>query len=156
LAGALALPAAVAQAGEYDTVGADERCFEERDDFRDLDGNGCPEPIVEAGAVKLRFVASGSGRSLRIRVIALDLIADKRARVSASCKPACGGDVRRSSRSAAVDFSRTFGYGDLVGVRVWREGHVGRFFGYRIKKRKPRYVACLLRSAKGVPERCHT
>ena len=152
----LALPVAVARAGEYDTVGADDRCLEEGDDFRDLDGNGCPEPLVEAGEVRLRFTATGSGRSLRIKVASLGLVADRAARVSASCSPACGGRVARSGRRFEVGITRTFGYGELIGVRVWRSGHVGRFFGYRIKKRRPRYIACLLRSPRGSPERCHT
>jgi hypothetical protein len=152
----VALPVAVAPAGEYDTVGADERCFEERDDFRDLDGNGCPEPLVQAGEVTMRFVAAGSGRSLRFKVRSLSLVADRAARVGAMCAPACGGAVSRSGRRAEVRISRTFGYGQLVGVRVWRDGHVGRFFGYRLKKQKPRYVACQLRSPNGKPERCHT
>jgi hypothetical protein len=150
-----ALPGA-AHAGEYDTVGSDDRCLEGRDDFRDLDGNGCPEPLVDAGEVRLRFTASGSGRRLRIKVSSLGLIADTTERVWASCNPACGGRVTRSGRRVEVGIQRTFRYGELIGVRVWRAGHVGRFFGYRIKKRRPRYIACMLRSPNGKPERCHT
>jgi hypothetical protein len=156
LLSALALMAGPARAGEYDTVGADERCLEGRDDFRDLDGNGCSEPLVDAEDVRLRYVASGSGRSLRLKVNVLQLVADRRARVWGSCDPACGGRVTRSGRRFEVAITRTFRYGELVGVRVWREGHVGRFFGYRIKKRRPRYVACMLRSPEGAPKRCHT
>jgi len=152
----LALPGASARAGEYDTVGADERCAYGRDDFRDLDNNGCSEPIVDAEDVRLRYVASGSGRSLRMKVSALQLVADRQASVSASCNPACGGRVTRSGRRFEIAIQRTFSYGELIGVRVWRDGHVGRFFGYRIKKRRPRYVACLLRSPEGAPKRCHT
>lgn len=154
LVSVFALPGA-ARAGEYDTVGADGRCLEGRDDFRDLDGNGCAEPLVDAGEVRLRYVASGAGRGLRIKVSRLDLIADRRERVWASCDPACGGRVTRSGRRVGVGIQRTFRYGELIGVRVWRDGHVGRFFGYRIKKRKPQYVACMLRSPDGRPERCH-
>ncbi|HEX8745380.1 MAG TPA: hypothetical protein VF712_19805 [Thermoleophilaceae bacterium] len=154
---ALALLAPAAAASDYDTVGADDRCLEGRDDFRDLDGNGCPEPIVDAGELSARFASSGSGRSLRVRVVSLSLIAGREETVFASCRPACDARVRRvSKRRVTVTIPQTFGYGDLIGVRVWREGHVGRFFGYHLKKRRPRYVACLLRAREGVPRRCHT
>ena len=156
LLGTLALPSQAAQAGEYDTVGADDRCFEGPDDFRDLDGNGCPEPLAEAGSVRLRFAATGSGTGLRVRVLSLSLVVGKREQVAPGCVPACGGSVRRSGGRAELEIPRTFGYGDLIGVRVWRDGFVGRFYGYRIKKRRPRYIACLLRSAEGSPRRCHT
>lgn len=151
-----ALSPHAAQAGEHDTVGADDRCFEGRDDFRDLDGNGCPEPLVAAGDVRLRFLATGSGRTLQVTVASLSLTADKAARVAAGCVPACGGRVRRAGSRVEVEIPRTFGYGDLIGVRVWRDGFVGRFYGYRIKKRRPKYMACVLRSPDGSPRRCHS
>jgi hypothetical protein len=94
---------------------------------------------------------------VRVRILSLSLLSDRAERVFTSCRPACEGRVRRpGGRRVDVTIPGTFGYRDLVGVRVWRDGHVGRFFGYWIKKRRPTYVACLLRAPDGVPRRCHT
>lgn len=156
--GALALAASAARAGDYDTVGADNQCFEKPDNFRDIDGNGCPEPLVSGGELFLRFVPSGSGRDVRVHVTTLSVIAPRPEQVVASCVPHCSGKTHRlGGRRVAVDLgSRNFHHGDLVGVRVLRDGFVGRFFGYRISKRHPAYMACLLRSPKGEPKRCHS
>jgi hypothetical protein len=156
LLGVLVVPVTAARAGEYDTVGADGQCFYGRDKFRDTDGNGCAEPLVEAGDVRLRFVASGSGRALRIEVTSLTLRVGDGETVFGGCSPRCRPRVQYDGERAEVGISRTFRYGELIGVRVWRDGHVGRFFGYRIKKRRPQYIACLIRSPKGAPQRCHT
>jgi hypothetical protein len=153
-----ALAATVARAGDYDTVGADGECFEKPDNFRDLDGNGCPEPVVSGGDPFLRFVQRGNHGDVRVTVTALSVIAPQPELVVASCVPKCSGKTRRlGGRRVAVDLrSRTFHHGDLVGVRVLRDGFVGRFFGYRIAKRHPIYMACLLRSPTAKPKRCHS
>ena len=147
-----------AWAGQYDTVGADDKCIERADSFRDLDGNGCPEPILAAGDVKLRFLAKGSGAALRVTVESLTVSAPKEATVLPSCTPRCGGRSHRigGGRFAVSPARTTFRRGEVVGVRIWQDGYVGRFYGYRIGTRHPKYMACFLRSADGPPKRCHT
>ena len=151
---ALALAVPVAQAGEESTVGPDDECLYGHDDFRDIDGDGCAEPLVSAGDLRLQFTRDSRGR---IDVVFLTLSAAHDAAIEPFCKPRCRGRVYSAGgRRVEVDFrGRRFGQGDLVGVRVYKEGHVGRYFGYRVGS-KPRYLACLVRWYDGPPKRCHS
>jgi hypothetical protein len=139
-------------------VGADDECIEKGDSFRDLDRNGCPEPLLTAGDVNLRFLAEGSGDRLRVTVKSLTVSAPRKATVVPGCTPRCAGTSHRQGGGrVSVDLKRpTFHRGDVVGVRIWQDGYVGRFFGYRIGTRHPKYMACLLRSPNGPPKRCHS
>lgn len=149
---ALALAVPVAQAG--DEVSAAGRCGGE-DDFRDLDGDGCAEPLVSAGDVRLQFVRDARG-GVTVRLLVLSAARD--AAVEPLCRPKCRARVYDAGgRRVEVDFrGQRFKPGTLVGVRVWSEGFVGRFFGYRIGESRVRYMACLVRWYDGPPKRCHS
>jgi hypothetical protein len=135
-----------------------EGCAEPRDPFRDLDGDGCPERVVSAGNVRLSFTARGAGERVRVTVTSLTLRADRKATVLPVCRPRCKSVVTQlGGRKARIALEpKTFRVGALVSIRVVREGRVGRFFGYRITSRGPRYEECLLRSLEGRPKRCRT
>ena len=126
-----------------------------QDAFRDLDGDGCAEPTVRAGDVRMQFVRRHTPS--RITVVSMVLSAPTDASVDPGCKPNCRIEVSDDGgRRIEVTFRRShFDRGDTVGVRIWSEGYVGRYFGYLIGSKRPKYVACLLRTFDGPPKRCH-
>ena len=126
-----------------------------QDAFRDLDGDGCAEPIVRAGDVRMQFVHRHTPS--RITVVSMVLNAPTDAAVDPGCKPDCRIEVSDDGgRRIEITFRRShFDRGDMVGVRIWSEGYVGRYFGYLIGTKRPKYIACLLRSFDGPPKRCH-
>ncbi len=149
--GVLAAVVPAAQADEEASSAASCR----QDPVRDLDGDGCAEPVVPAGDVRMQFMRRRTPS--RITVVSMSLNAPTDAAVDPGCKPKCRIEVSDDGgRRLEITFrSSHFDRGDMIGVRVWSEGYVGRYFGYLIGSKRPKYVACLLRSFDGPPKRCH-
>lgn len=81
---------------------------------------------------KLAFQLTPQG----IRLISVQVSANRRSRVEVSCRPSCGRRAKRGRRTSFRMGGRRLRAGSRLIVRVTRGGEIGAHFSYRIRRAK--------------------